>query len=79
MATAETAGAAPAQTPTENLRLGDVDALVREHPGFTTPAVRTLIHRAKDNGLDRHIYRVGRKVLVDLNGFQDWVREQNRG
>ena len=59
-----------------NLRLGDVDDLVREHPAFTTPAVRTLIHRAKHNGLNQHIYRLGRKVMIDLNGFQDWVRSK---
>ena len=65
-----------ADTSQPRLRLGDVDDVVREHPAFTTPAIRTLIHRSKDNGLDKHIYRLGRKVMLDLDGFQQWIREK---
>lgn len=61
------------------LRLGTVDDIVREHPAFTGSSVRSLIHRAEANGLSAHIYRLGDKVTIDLNGFQDWVREQQRG
>lgn len=62
-----------------SLRLGDVDDIVREHPAFSTPAVRALIHRAEHNGLSKHIYRIGRRVLIDLNGFERWVRSKQGG
>ena len=65
--------------PTTNdagLRLGTVDTVAAEHPGYTVTAVRTLIARAQDNGLAPHIYRIGRRVMIDLNGFQEWVRQQ---
>ena len=58
------------------LRLGDTAAICKEHPALTPPAVRSLIHRAKENGLAPHVYRIGRRVYLDLNGFQRWVREQ---
>ena len=62
----------------QRLRLGDVVDLVREHPAFSVPAVRTLIHRSEQNGLGPHVYRLGRKVMIDLNGFEAWVRQQQR-
>ena len=71
--------AAPAvarQPETSPLRLGDVHDVVEAHPAYTAPAVRALINRAGENGLAPHIYRVGRRVLIDLPGFEAWVREK---
>ena len=60
--------------PLPQLRLATVDQLCSQHPGLTPPAARTLIHRAEQNGLKKHVYRVGRRVYVDLIGFEHWVR-----
>ena len=61
------------------LRLGTVDDLCREHPAFTPHAVRAMIQRGERNGLARHVYRLGRRVTIDLNGFSAWVSEHQQG
>jgi len=59
------------------LRLGTTQQLAMEHPGLSEPSIRALIHKGGRNGLSRHIYRLGRRVMIDLDGFQDWVRQLN--
>jgi hypothetical protein len=61
----------------KGLRLGTTQQLAKEHPGLSEPRIRALIHKGDKNGLSRHIYRLGRRVLIDLDGFQDWVRRLN--
>lgn len=56
------------------MRLGTVRQVTQEHPGFTEAAVRGLIHKANRNGLAPYIHRIGRRIMVDLDGFQDWIR-----
>jgi hypothetical protein len=36
-------------------------------------AMRWMIWKARENGLDKHIRRIGRKVLIDENGFWEWI------
>ena len=61
-----------------DLMLGDVNDVARAHPAYRdkTGAIRGLIARKHENGLAPHIYKVGRRVLIDLNGFERWIREQ---
>lgn len=66
------------ESETPRMELGDVHDIVRQHPAFTESSVRALIARAQRNGLHRHLYRIGRRVLIDLNGFQAWVREKQQ-
>lgn len=63
-----------------------VRQLSERFPAFTEAALRNLIFCAKPrpsskgvipgNGLDHAIIRVGRKVLIDAEQFQDWLRSQ---
>jgi len=39
----------------------------------TIAAMRWMVWKAKENGLDKHIRRIGRKVLIDENGFWEWI------
>lgn len=57
-------------------RLGNVKQAVEENPHYTESAIRNLIYRAESNGLDKYIFRVGRKVLLDLDGIPEWIEEQ---
>ena len=60
--------------------------LSERYPAFSEPALRNLVFCAKPrqstkgpipgNGLDRAIIRVGRKVLIDAEQFQAWLREK---
>lgn len=63
--------------------------LSERYPAFSEPALRNLVFCAKSrqstkgpipgNGLDRAILRVGRKVLIDAEQFQAWLREKQGG
>ena len=63
--------------------------LSERYPAFSEPALRNLVFCAKPrlstkgpipgNGLDRAIIRVGRKVLIDAEQFQSWLREKQGG
>ena len=63
------------------LRLGGVNDVANEHPAYRGKqgAIRALIARAEENGLSPHVYRIGRRVLIDLNGFDQWIRDQQVG
>ncbi len=39
----------------------------------TEPALRKLIFNEQANGLHKHIRRIGGRVLIDPQGFWDWV------
>ena len=70
---------AKAANPRPRLELADIHKVIERHPGFTEPALRALIHRSEENGLAPHLYRVGRRVWIDLNGFEQWVRDKQTG
>ncbi|WP_460734155.1 DNA-binding protein [Lysobacter tyrosinilyticus] len=39
--------------------------------------IRWLIFRAKDNGLDSAICRIGRRVYLDVDAFDAWLQTRN--
>ena len=43
---------------------------------FTEPSIRWHIFNAKQNGLHPHIRRIGRKVLINVAGFRQWIANQ---
>lgn len=43
------------------------------HPTLTTHALRHYVRNADSNGLAPHIRRLGRKILVDEQGFLEWL------
>ena len=59
-------------------RLTTVKNLPSHYPdaNFTTSAVRWLIFNARENGFSSCIVRIGRKVLIDLDAFEQWLDEQ---
>lgn len=44
-------------------------------PVFTTHAIRHYVRFAETNGLAPHVRRLGRKILIDENGFRAWIDE----
>lgn len=40
---------------------------------ITESSIRWLIFNAKENGFEKCIRRIGRKVLVDLEEFQNFI------
>ncbi len=45
-------------------------------PAITEGSLRWLIFNAQENGLDQALVRVGRRVLIDLDAFNDWLESQ---
>ena len=41
--------------------------------------LRHLIYHAHENGFDRVVRRVGRRVLIDEKRFFSWVEDRNNG
>ena len=44
---------------------------------FSEASIRWHVFNAKRNGLEPHIRRIGRKVLINVAGFRQWIA--NRG
>lgn len=43
---------------------------------FTESSIRWHVFNAKRNGLEPHIRRIGRKVLINVAGFRQWIANQ---
>jgi hypothetical protein len=59
-------------------RLSTVSNLPNFYPdaGFTQSSIRWLIFNSKENGFGHCIRRMGRKVLIDLDAFEEWLDNQ---
>ena len=59
-------------------KLSTVKNLPHKYPdaNFTESSVRWLIFNSKENGFSSCIVRMGRKVLIDLDLFENWLDEQ---
>lgn len=44
-----------------------------KHPTLTAHAIRHYVRRADKNGLQPHVRRLGRKLLVNEAGFIAWL------
>jgi hypothetical protein len=40
---------------------------------FSRSSLKGFITRAEKNGLSAHIYRVGRKIIINREGFIKWM------
>ena len=43
---------------------------------FSEASIRWHVFNAKRNGLEPHIRRIGRKVLINVAGFRQWIAAQ---
>ena len=50
-----------------------VEQLCDAHPAFTPASVRWWLFRREENGLNRAVIRLGRKLLIDESAFFDWL------
>ncbi len=51
--------------------------LTTSNPAFTEGGIRALIFRAKYNGFNSCIRRIGRKILISKSAFARWIEAQN--
>ena len=55
---------------------GTVKQVAQHEPGFSEASLRSLIFNARHNGLEPHVKRVGRKVLLNIAGFRQWIANE---
>lgn len=58
-------------------KLMTVKQICDGHPWLTEAGFRTMIQRADSNGLRKCIHKIGARVLIDSDGFQEWIKEQS--
>lgn len=53
-----------------------VKQFAEQNPAFSVGCLRSLIFNADYNGMTEHkvIYRVGAKILIDVDNFYSWIR-----
>jgi len=59
-------------------RLIPVKQFAKTHPWPSESGLRHLIFNCNDNGFDRVLKRVGRRILIDEEAFYKWVDNQNQ-
>ena len=59
-----------------NRRFATVNQTSEIYPAFTVASLRYLIFHRKTNGFDKCIFRIGRKVLIDVDLFEAWIDER---
>ena len=57
----------------ENLRT--IAQVAEQCPAFSEAALRKMILRAQFNGLEPAIVRLGRRVLIDSERFNQWLNQ----
>ncbi len=62
--------------PTPGRKLVTVDQFCADNPAFTKGSMRWLLFRRDNNGLSRAILKVGRRVLIDVDEFFEWIDDQ---
>lgn len=62
-----------------NSTIRTVKQFVAENPAFTYGGMRKLIYFEDTNGMKASgaVLRIGRKVLIDVDCFYNWLKNQN--
>jgi len=63
---------------TDCRRLCSVKSVPPKYPdaGMTESSLRWLIFNASENGFNHCVRRIGRKVLIDLEKFEEWMDDE---
>jgi hypothetical protein len=54
-----------------------VKQFCHQNPAFSEGSLRWLLFHRRTNGLDRAVFKVGRRVLIDVDEFYLWLDQQN--
>lgn len=64
------------QSPSLSFRLVSVHEFCQANPQFRPGTIRKLIFHEKENGFDRVVVRLGRRVFLRLDEFERWLLAQ---
>ncbi len=54
-----------------------VNQFCQQHPAFTQGGLRWLLFHRQQNGLEQAVIQVGRRILINVDGFFRWLDQQN--
>ena len=57
-------------------KLRTVRQIAETSPAFSEASLRWYLFNSKQNGLEAAVVRVGRRLYLDLDGFNRWLEEQ---
>jgi len=57
-------------------RFATVNQTANIFPAFSVSSLRYLIFNGKNNGFEKCVFRVGRKILIDLDLFEAWIDQK---
>lgn len=58
-------------------RLSSIKKIPEHYNGaFTESSIRWLVFNGKTTGFSKCIRRLGRKILIDLDEFEQWIESQ---
>jgi len=62
----------------KNRQFSTVKNLPSKYPDadFTESSIRWWLFNSKDNGFSKCVVRVGRKILIDVERFEEWLDNQ---
>jgi len=66
-------------TSTPPRRLVNVAQFCEQNPAFSHGSIRWLLFNRQENGLQSAVVRVGRRVLIDVDRFFEWLDAQSEG
>ncbi len=55
-----------------------VKQFCQQNPAFTNGGLRWMLFHREENGLERAVVKVGRRVLINVDEFFRWIDAQNR-
>lgn len=53
-----------------------VTQLAQRYPAFSEASLRWLIFNAEHNGFNRVVRKIGRKVILNLQEFKNFIEQQ---
>ena len=53
-----------------------VEATSNKYPAFTPQSLRWMLFNREQNGFNRCVVRIGRRVLIDEAEFVAWLKSQ---
>ena len=65
------------EEPPASRRLVTVRQFCQQHTAFSVGGIRWLLFHRNQNGLERAVRKVGRRVLIDIDQFFLWIEGQN--
>lgn len=61
------------------MNLMTVKEIAGEYQIFDEGAIRWLLFNRSSNGLSQAVVKIGRKVFLDKDAFDNWVSEKREG